>query len=124
RLGRALERGAPALAHVAVERELRHHQHGAADVANVARHTSAVVREHAQASELFTHPLGVAVRVVLAGAEIDEQPRADPADGLAGDDDVRGADALSHGPHGPGTLTRRAGPSAVCRAPLPRWPRS
>ena len=91
--------GPPAAATVAVERELRHRQDGAADVEQRAVHLAVAVGEDAQIGTLF----GAEAQVlfVVAGAEADQEEQAllDLADDCIIDSDAGLADALDEGSH-------------------------
>ena len=79
-----------------VQRELRHTQQLAADAGDVQvpRALAFGGGERAAAQQLAREPLGVAGVVVARDADEAQQPRADAADGLAGDLDRRAEDAL------------------------------
>src|SRR3989475_345405 len=68
------ETGTPALLHVAVQGELRHHQHGPVYVRECKVHLALGVPEHAQAEQLVRHPGERVGRVRGCEPREDEKP--------------------------------------------------
>src|SRR5437016_11873978 len=95
------ERGAPALAAVAVERELRDHEQRAAHLVERAREAARLVLEDAEPDDLPAERVGVALGIGVTDAEQHAEPVADGADERAVDRDARLADPLHDGSHGP-----------------------
>lgn len=102
---RRAERRPAAATAVAVERELGHDQHRAADVGERAIHLPGVVVEDAQADDFAAEAVGVGGLVTGGDAEEHAQSLADGADDVAVDRHLRFADALYHGSHRAGLST-------------------
>src|SRR5262249_10492622 len=111
RLERADERGSPALAHVAVERELRDGEEPAADLEEAAVHLALVVLEDAEGHHLVDEVRDILRSVAGAGSDEDAEPATDATDDRAVDAHLGAAHPLNDRPH-------------RCIAPSLRRPRS
>jgi hypothetical protein len=98
------------LAGVSNERELAHHERGAADVAHAEVEAAGLVLEDPQASDPRRKPACDVAVVSARDAEENAEAVVDLAHDLAGDDDAGTADPLDDGPHG---LTLRGAPQAA-----------
>src|SRR5215831_6942014 len=79
RTSRVDETRAAPLHRIAVQRELRHDEHRAADVDDRAIHLVFVVGEQTQTDELLGHPLDVVERVRVCEADENREPAVDRA---------------------------------------------
>src|SRR5881628_3420103 len=93
------ETGTPALLHVAVQRELGHHQHGPVHVRERKVHLAVGVPEHAQAEQLVRHPGERVARVRGREPREDEKPHPDRSRDAAIHPDRRTGYALNDYPH-------------------------
>ena len=97
-------RRATALARVAVERELAHDEHLGARVGDRSVHHAVVVGEHPQVDDALGQLARGCVVVVVGDADEHAEARADLADDLAVDGDLRSRDPLHQRAHGGRTL--------------------
>ncbi len=81
------KRGAVAVAHIAIERELRNGQNGTANIKNGAVHLARLVLENTQLSHLLGHIVGIRLGIGVGNADQKHIALTDLADRLAIDSD-------------------------------------
>ncbi len=111
RIRGSLEGRPPPPSDVPEQRELRHHQYGAADVDDRQRHLAFVVREDSEPGDLLGNVPNVSRVIAARRPEVDEQAPTDRAYRLSVNRDACFVDPLNDGAH--------AGRSSTCQIVLP-----
>src|SRR5204862_1163242 len=101
------ETGPASLARVAVQRELRHDQHTATRLGEIAIHLPFGIAEDAQAEDLLGHPAELCISVRRGKTRQNKKAGTDPSGYPAFDSNLGAFDSLEDDPHSTVTLFAR-----------------